>query len=66
MRNKNSLNGALKTILVSCSMAMIITVVTALYTGETLFLVASALFAISGTVGVFVVKSLSRKIGQGR
>lgn len=66
MRQTDSLKGALKTILVSCSLAVIITVVTALYTGEMLFLLASLLFATSGVAGILVVRSLSQKIGQNR
>ena len=61
-KNKNSLGSALVIILVSALICVALTVVAAIVTGEMLYLAASALFAISGGAGVFVVRNLSQKL----
>lgn len=63
MKRSTSLSSALTIILISATVCVILTVAAAVVTGESLFLLASALFAISGAAGVWVVKKLQRTIG---
>jgi hypothetical protein len=61
-RTSSTLTSALVTILVSTSICVILVVVAAIWTGEMLYLVAAALFAISGGAGVWVVHRLRATI----
>jgi hypothetical protein len=61
-RTSSTLTSALVTILVSTSICVILVVVAAIWTGEMLYLVAAALFAISGGAGVWVVRRLRETI----
>jgi hypothetical protein len=61
-RTSSTLTSALVTILVSTSICVILVVVAAIWTGEMLYLVAAALFAISGGAGVWVVRRLRATI----
>ncbi|MEY3385455.1 MAG: hypothetical protein RIR53_266 [Bacteroidota bacterium] len=63
MKRKTSLSSALSTILISAGVCVVLTILAAVITGEMLFLVASALFAVSGGAGVWVVRRLQRTIG---
>jgi hypothetical protein len=63
MKRKASLSSALTTILISAGVCVVLTILAAVITGEMLFLVASALFAVSGGAGVWVVRRLQRTIG---
>ncbi len=64
MKTKSSLSSALTLILVCSIICVVLTVVASAVTGETLFLLASMLFAISGGAGVWVVRRLQRTIGR--
>lgn len=57
-----SLGSALVLILVCSALCVAVTVVAGVVTGEWLYYVAAFLFALSGTVGVWVVRSLTAKI----
>ncbi len=61
-RTSSTLTSALVTILVSTSICVIFVVVAAIWTGEMLYLVAAALFAISGGAGIWVVRRLRATI----
>ncbi len=61
-RTSSTLTSALVTILVSTSIGVILVVVAAIWTGEMLYLVAAALFAISGGAGIWVVRRLRATI----
>lgn len=61
-RTSSTLTSALITILVSASICVILVVVAAIWTGEMLYLVAAALFAISGGAGIWVVRRLRATI----
>jgi hypothetical protein len=61
-KKSTSLAGALAIILACSVVAMAAMIVAGIVTGEWLYYVAAVLFAISGTSGVFVVRSLSSKI----
>ncbi|MFM8770748.1 MAG: hypothetical protein ACKOE4_01795 [Candidatus Kapaibacterium sp.] len=64
MKKKSaSLSSALTMILLCSIVCVVLTVAAAVVTGELLFLLASALFAISGGAGVWVVRRLQRTIG---
>jgi len=63
MAKKQSLGSALVIILASALVCTALTVIAAVVTGEMLYLVAAGLFLISGVAGVYVVRSLSRKMG---
>ena len=67
MSKKNtakSLSSSLTIILVSTAVCVVLTVVAAMFTGELLYLVATALFIVSGVAGVWVVRKLQRTLGQ--
>jgi len=63
MNQKKSLGSALVTILASSFLCFALTVAAAIATGEWLYLVAGVLFVISGLAGIWVVRSLQKKIG---
>ncbi|MBU3699197.1 MAG: hypothetical protein FGM33_04195 [Candidatus Kapabacteria bacterium] len=63
MKSKASLSSALVIILLSSCVCLVLTILAAYITGELLFLLAGALFAISGGAGVWVVRRLQRTIG---
>ncbi len=63
-RSSSTLTSALVTILVSTSICVILVVVAAIWTGEMLYLVAAALFAISGGAGIWVVRRLRATISK--
>jgi hypothetical protein len=58
-----SLGSALKVILFSTAVCVVLTVAAAIATGEMLYLAAAALFFISGVASIYVVRSLKAKIG---
>lgn len=62
MKKSSSLSGALTLILGCALLCVVVTVMAGIFTGEWLYYVAALLFAISGIVGVVVVRSLSAKI----
>lgn len=61
-KSSQSLGSALVLILVCAALCVAVTIVAGIITGEWLYYVAAFLFATSGTVGVYVVRSLSAKI----
>jgi hypothetical protein len=64
MAKKSSLGSALVIILVSSLACVALTVTATIVTGEKLYLFASGLFVISGLAGVYVVRNLSKKMGD--
>lgn len=67
MSKKNtakSLLSSLTIILISTAVCVVLMVVAAAFTGELLYLVAAALFIVSGVAGVWVVRKLQRTLGQ--
>jgi hypothetical protein len=64
MKTKSSLSSALTLILVCSIVCVVLTIIASVVTGESLFLLASVLFAISGAAGVWVVRKLQRTIGR--
>lgn len=65
MKKKQTLGSALVIILVSDAIAVIFSIFATIYMGDWLYAAAGALFAISGVVGFYVVRSLQRKIQGG-
>ncbi|MEY2720369.1 MAG: hypothetical protein RLZZ273_1735 [Bacteroidota bacterium] len=63
-KSQKSLSSALKIILISSSICVVLTILAAVFTGEMLYLVASVLFAGSAIAGVWVVRKLQRTLGQ--
>ena len=61
---KNKLDSARNLILGSSILSVIVTIFAAWYTGDMLFLIAGALFLLSGIAGIFVVRSLNDKMGM--
>lgn len=63
-KSQKSLSSALKIILISSSICVVLTIAAAVFTGELLYLVASVLFVASAVAGVWVVRKLQRTLGQ--
>lgn len=63
-KSQKSLSSALKIILISSSICVVLTIAAAVFTGELLYLLASVLFAASAVAGVWVVRKLQRTLGQ--
>ncbi len=61
-KGKQNLGSALVIILISSAICFALTVAAAIFTGEYLFLIAGALFVVSGGAGVWVVQNLKKKI----
>lgn len=61
-KKRTSLGSALIMILGSSITCFILTVAATIATGEWLYLVAGALFVISGGAGIWVVRTLQKKI----
>jgi len=62
--SQTSLSSALKIILISSTICVMLTILAAVFTGEMLYLVASVLFAASAVAGLWVVRKLQRTLGQ--
>lgn len=65
VKKKQTLSSALIIILTSNAIAVVFAVIATVYTGDWLYAAAGALFAVSGVAGIYVVRSLQRKIQRG-
>ncbi|MCX6139379.1 MAG: hypothetical protein NTX15_00845 [Candidatus Kapabacteria bacterium] len=61
-KKKNSLGSALIIILASSLLCFVLAIASAIVTGEWLYALAGSLFLFSGGAGVWVVRTLQKKI----